>query len=297
MSDALFPTRWQYDKPPPIEEFVRTFPDDYACAEHLAEKRWPDGFVCPHCGSRKGWRLEARPWLWECAGKGDNPKCRKQTSVIAGTVMQGTHLPLNKWFMAAYLMTTHSNSISALQLQPKIGVTYKTAWLLLHKLRRAMVNPERTPLPGNVEADETFIPYHAKDEGSSGEIIVIGALERIGRFTSGRIRLKRIEGTSKKDFHPFVEENTAPDCRLHTDAAGGYVDVPRKHYPVNLSATTSDVPLEFMRIHRVFTNFKRWGLGTFHGFRPKHIDAYLNEYVFRWNRRRSFQSGMDRCPA
>ena len=123
---------------------------------------------------------------------------------------------------------------------------------------------------------------------------MIGALERVGRFTSGRIRLKRVEGTSKKDFHPFIEENTAPDCRLHTDAAGGYVDVPRKHFPVNLSATTSDVPLEFMRIHRVFTNFKRWGLGTFHGFRPKHIDAYLNEYVFRWNRRRSFQSGMDR---
>ncbi|WP_181167827.1 IS1595 family transposase [Mesorhizobium sp. B2-4-19] len=170
MSDALFPTRWQYDKPPPIEEFVRTFPDDYACGGHLAEKRWPDGFVCPHCGSRKGWRLEARPWLWECAGKGDNPKCRKQTSVIAGTFMQGTHLPLNKWFMAAYLMTTHSNSISALQLQPKIGVTYKTAWLLLHKLRRVMVNPERTPLAGNVEADETLIPVTRRMKAAAARL-------------------------------------------------------------------------------------------------------------------------------
>lgn len=299
MSEALFPTRWQYDKPPSIEEFTREFHDDYACAEYLAGKRWPEGFVCPHCGSKKGWRLESRPWLFECAGKkadedGVLSPCRKQTSLIAGTVMQGTHLPLRKWFMAAYLMATHSNSISALQLQPKIGVTYKTAWLLLHKLRRAMVNPDRTPLQGDIEADETFMPWHSKEEGSSGEMIVIGALERIGRFKSGRIRLKRIEGVSKSDIQPFITENTAPDCDLFTDYAGGYVGVPRAHYRSNLSAETSDAPLEFMRIHRVFTNFKRWSLGTFHGLGPKHLDAYLNEYVFRWNRRRSFQSAMER---
>jgi len=294
MPEALFPTRWQYDKPPSIAEFMHEFPDNYACAEYLAKKRWPDGFVCRCCGSQKGWRLETRPWIWECAGKGTDRNCRKQTSLIAGTVMQGTHLPLSKWFMAAYLMATHSNSISALQLQPKIGVTYKTAWLLLHKLRRAMVNPEREPLRGNVEADETFMPWHSKEEDTSGEMIVIGALERIGKFQSGRIRLKRIDGRSRADFHPFIEENTAPNCRLYTDMAGGYVGVPRVHFPSNLSAQTSDAPLEFMRIHRVFTNFKRWSLGTFHGLGPKHLDAYLNEYVFRWNRRRSFQSAMDR---
>ena len=132
MGRALFPTRWKTDKPPSIETFVETFRDDYACAEYLAKKRWPDGFVCPHCGSRKAWRLESRPWLFECAGKktdedGVLSPCRKQTSVIAGMVMQGTHLPLRKWFLAAYLMATHSNSISALQLQPKLGVSYKTA--------------------------------------------------------------------------------------------------------------------------------------------------------------------------
>jgi len=160
----LFPTRWKHDGPPSIETFVETFRDDYACAEYLAKKRWPDGFVCPHCGSRKAWRLESRPWLFECAGKkadedGVLSPCRKQTSVIAGTIMQGTHLPLRKWFLAAYLMATYSNSISALQLQPKLGVSYKTAWLLLHKLRRAMVNPERMRLSGTVDVDESAIPF------------------------------------------------------------------------------------------------------------------------------------------
>lgn len=108
------------------------FHDDYACAEHLARKRWLNGFVCPQCGSRKGWRLEAKPWVWECASKGNDRTCRRQTSVIAGTVMHGTHLPLRTWFIAAYLVATHSNSISALQLQAKLGLrSYKTTWLLL----------------------------------------------------------------------------------------------------------------------------------------------------------------------
>lgn len=260
---APFPTRWLYDKPPSIEEFTREFHDDYACADYLFRKRWPDGFVCPHCASMKAWRLETRPWLFECAGKkvdedGVLSPCRKQTSLISGTVMQGTHLPLRKWFMAAYLMATHSNSISALQLQPKIGVTYKTAWLVLHKLRRAMVNPDRTPLRGNIEADETFMAWNSKEEGTSGEMIVIGALERVGAHKSGRIRLQRIEGTSKDDFHPFIIENTAPDCRLHTDAAGGYVDVPREHYPVNLSGRTSDIPLEFLRLRHIPPKARVW---------------------------------------
>ena len=98
MLQSLFPTRWQYDRPPSIKQFMAAFPDDYACAEHLAKKRWPNGFVCPHCGSTKRWRLEVRPWVFQCSGQGDalpdGTRCRRQTSVIAGTVMHGTHLPL-----------------------------------------------------------------------------------------------------------------------------------------------------------------------------------------------------------
>lgn len=300
MADAPFPTRWKDDKPPSIEEFTRIFRDDYACADYLYAKRWPDGFVCPHCGSRKGWRLESRPWLWECAGQGDNPKCRRQTSLIAGTVMQGTHLPLRKWFLAAYLMATHSNGISALQLQPKIDVTYKTAWLLLHKLRRAMVNPERTPLSGNVDVDETIIPFGKKRQaepkgGSSpvGQIFVIGAVERVGNFGVGRIRLKRLEARSRKHIHPFLLENTAPGTKLRTDRNESYVGIPdRTLTQINLSKAVVPAHIHFKWIHVVFSNLKKWGLGTFHGFRDKHLDAYLNEFVFRWNRRRRFESAV-----
>ncbi len=120
--------RWKYDRPPSLQQFMADFPDDSACAEWLFRRRWPDGFVCPLCEHNRGWRLESKPWTCECA------KCGKQTSVTAGTIMHGTHLPLRTWFIAAHLVATHSNGISALQLQAKAGIgSYKTAWLLLHK--------------------------------------------------------------------------------------------------------------------------------------------------------------------
>lgn len=303
MDGLLFPTRWKHDKPPTIEAFVETFRDDYACAEYLAKKRWPDGFTCPCCGSRKAWRLETKPWVWECAGKGDVPGCRRQTSVIAGTVMQGTHLPLRKWFLAAYLMATHSNSISALQLQPKLGVTYKTAWLLLHKLRRAMVDPDRTPLAGNVDVDETALPYRRKEDalkrggGSStaNQVWVAGAVEMDGRFIVRRIRLARIADRKAESIVPFVLANTAPGARLRTDDLASYDKIPgRRLKKVPLNKSTAPAHIVFKWIHVMFSNLKTWALGTFHGFREKHLDAYLNEFVFRWNGRRHFRTAMDR---
>jgi hypothetical protein len=302
MGKGLFPTRWKNDKPPSIEEFVDTFRDDYACAEYLAKKRWPEGFACPCCGSKKAWRLESRPWLFECAGKGSKPGCRKQTSVIAGTVMQGTHLPLRKWFIAAYLMATHSNSISALQLQPKLGVTYKTAWLVLHKLRRAMVDPDRMPLSGTVDVDESAFSYRrGKDYlerggGSStfNQIWFACAVETHGKHGVGRIRLARIRDRSAASIVPFVVANTVPGTHLRTDALASYDKVPdRPLTQVNLTKLNLPAHIVFKWIHMVFGNLKHWAWGTFHGFREKHLDAYLNEFVFRWNRRRSFRSNMD----
>ena len=293
----LFPSRWKQDRPPSIDEFLGAFPDDYACAEYLARKRWPRGFVCPRCGGGKAWRLEARPWLFECSG------CRKQTSVIAGTVMHGSHLPLRKWFLAAYLSATHSNGISALQLQPKIGVTYKTAWLMLHKLRRSMVNPDRTALSGIVEVDETSVAYRKKDDpvtggqGRSpiGKMFIIGAVEVVDTYYAGRIRLARIPEISRAAIMPFVLANVEPGSLLVTDGNAAYLNPPdRGHKGKNLSvpnALPAHIALKW--IHRVFSNMQRWAMGTFHGFREKHLDAYLNEFVFRWNRRRFFRSTVD----
>ena len=146
------------DFPSSLREFETRFPDDEACARWLSKVRWPDGFVCPACGHAKGFELERGVLVYQCAG------CRKQTSVTAGTVLHRSHLPLKTWFLAAWLVATHKNGISARQLWLQLGLgSYKTAWLLLQKLRRAMVHPDRSPFSGLVEVDETSMPFRTKD--------------------------------------------------------------------------------------------------------------------------------------
>src|SRR5271170_3623151 len=139
--------RWN-DRNRPLSRtaFAKRFPDDRACAMYLAAKRWPGGFVCPACDGLKGWELSGKKFTWECA------ECGRQTSVTAGTVMHRSKIALSTWFMAAHLVSSHSNGISALQLQGQLGLgSYKTAWLMLHKLRRAMVDPGRSLLADLVE--------------------------------------------------------------------------------------------------------------------------------------------------
>ena len=311
MSERLFPTRWAEDRPPSLEEFTSDFADDYACADYLARKRWRNGFRCPKCGGNRAWRLEARPWVWECQGvqvdedgRRSRTGCRHQTSLIAGTIMHGTHLPLRKWFLAAYLVATHSNGMSALQLQAKLGIaSYKSAWLLLHKLRRVMVDPDRTPLKGVVEIDETNIPYRKKTDPVSGgqgrsrigKMTLVGAVEIVDQFYAGRMRLQRVHLADRKTLQRFVEQNTARGSLIITDGYSAYArPTERKHKAHNLSVKNA-LPAHIVMkwVHRVFSNFKRWAMGTYHGLRERHIDIYCNEFVFRWNRRRSFHSNID----
>jgi Transposase zinc-ribbon domain len=132
--------------PRSLPEFEARFPDDAACARWLLGKRWPDGFRCPACGHDKGWELGRERLTLQCAA------CERQVSVTAGTVLHGSHLGLRTWFLAAWLVATHKNGMSARQLWLQLGLgSYKSAWLLLRKLRRAMVDPEREPLAGLVE--------------------------------------------------------------------------------------------------------------------------------------------------
>ena len=159
------PSRWKDDRPMSRATFEARFPDEASCARHLAAKRWPDGFVCPACGHDRGWGLKRRRASWECAA------CGKETSVTAGTIMHRSHLPLKTWFMAVHIVTSHSNGISALQLQAQLGLgSYKSAWLLLHKLRRAMVDPDRSLLEDLIEIDEATLPFRtAKDPATGGQ--------------------------------------------------------------------------------------------------------------------------------
>ena len=279
-----------------LSQFQKDFPDEASCASYLATRRWPDGFVCP--ALKRFGLLTNRAYIYECRD------CGRQTSVTSGTVLHRSKLPMQMWFWAAHLMATHSNGMSALQLAAQLGVTYKTAWLLAQKLRRSMVDPDRSLLEGVVEVDQTEIPFRTDDSffdpAKSGKIIVAGAVEVVDRATnrakprklsakyldtrSGRVRLAVIANNSAASLHAFVRANIKPGTTLLTDGHSSYPGLSDyRHDPRTVGKMAGHVALPW--IHRAFSLMKRWGLGTYHGLRPKHLDTYLNEFAFRYNRR------------
>jgi hypothetical protein len=204
--------------PRSLIEFQHRFPDEAACVEYLFKARWPDGFVCPSCGTGRAWALQTKAWTWECASG------HRQTSVAAGTIMHHSKLPLTMWFWAAYLMATHSNGISALQLQRQLALgSYKSAWLICAKLRGSMVAPDRNPLAELVEVDETEIACRSKHDPVSGgggrshqgKILVVGAV-KIEDGGPGRIRLAELSNYSSGSLHPFIARNLAPGATAKT---------------------------------------------------------------------------------
>jgi hypothetical protein len=212
--------------------------------------------------------LKPKAFTYECAD------CRRQASVTAGTILHASKLPLTVWFWAAFLMATHSNGISALQLQNQLGLgSYRTAWMLCAKLRRAMVSPAREPLSGVVEADETIIAFRTKNDpvvipaGRSGvgKMLVAGAVE-IDGGKPRRARLQVIEGFGKQELHAFVLGAVAPQTWLVTDDWPSYQDLPSvRHNAITLGPLAAHIALPW--IHRLFSNLKRWGLGVYHGLR------------------------------
>ena len=281
-----------------LSEFQTSFPDETSCAAFLFERRWPQGFVCPVCGEGRAALLRSRAHTYECLD------CGRQTSITAGTVMHRSKLPLTVWFWAAHLMATHSNGMSAVQLEAQLGIAYKTAWLLAQKLRRSMIDPHREPLEGVVEVDQAEIPFRADnsffDPVKSGKILIAGAVEVIDRGTnqaktrrkrakyldtrSGRIRLAAIPDNSAASIEAFVRANVKTGTTLLTDGHRSYPGLTDyRHDPRTVGKMAGHIVLPW--IHRVFALMKRWALGTYHGLRRKHIDTYLNEFVFRYNRR------------
>ena len=236
--------------PRSLREFQQRFPDDASCAEHLAATRWPEGFRCPGCAGAKAWRLACRPVLtFACT------TCGKETSVTAGTVMHRSHLPLSVWFWAAFLMATHSNGMSAVQLKSELGLgSYKTAWLLAMKLRRAMVAPGRTPLAGLVEVDETEIPFRTRGDppaggrgrSHQGKLLVVGAVEIESRAKAklrlGRIRLAPISSFSANTLHAFIRANIVPGATAKTDGLASYLGAPGvTHEPHTIGSMAAHV--------------------------------------------------------
>jgi hypothetical protein len=275
------------DWPATIVDFQERFATEAACLDYLAASRWPEGFRCPACGGRRSWVLERRH-LWECAD------CHQQTSVTAGTVMHGTRTPLRLWFWAAYLVATHHPGISAKQLQRQLGLSrYETSWLVLQKLRRAMVAPEREPLKGEVEVDEFFLggfEEGLKGSRQRGKKTLCAAAIEVRGHSSGRLRLQVLADAAKPTLTAFVTATTAPGTVVRTDGWTGYnglADADYDHRPRSQRAAPAGAEPYLPRAHRAISNLKAWMHGTHRGVGDPHLQVYLDEYVFRHNRRRT----------
>lgn len=265
-------------------EFHRMFDHEGACVEHMVSVRWPEGFECQDCGSDKAYWVEDRRAL-KCA------KCGEWTYLTEGTVMEKSKTPLCTWFLGGYLMTTMTPGISAVQFQRQAGINrYETAFQMLHKLRAAMVSPERTRLHGVVEVDETFIGGEKEGKrgrGAWGKALVAGAVEVVGT-KAGRCRLQLTDDASEESLvDEFLKFNVERKSVVVTDGWQGYVNVGKRGYRhvVVEGEDSKDVAKQMIHIHRVFGNLKTWILGTHHGVSDKHLQAYLNEFTFRYNRR------------
>ena len=268
-----------------ILEFQERFAAEEACRAYLFASRWPEGFVCPACGSHRAGEMHRRRVLWQCKD------CGQQTSVTAGTVMHATRTPLRSWFWAAYLVATHHPGISAKQLQRQLGLSrYATAWLILQKLRRAMVAPEREALGREVEIDEFFLGGH--EEGlrggrERGKKALVGVAIEVRGAGSGRLRLAVLPDASGRSLRDFAKATTEPGAIVHTDGLQSYRALAKHGYDHRRRPQHTAAPGEQLlpRAHRAISNLKAWMHGTHRGVSEEHLPVYLDEYVFRHNRR------------
>jgi len=279
------------DFPRSLRDLEDRFATEADCRAYLWSLRWPDGFRCPACGGGKGWPVrEGR--LMECAG------CGHQASLTAGTIFQDTRTPLQVWFRAAWLMTTSRYGVNAVTLQEQLGFgSYQTAWAWLHKFRRAMVRPDRDRLSGMIEVDETLVG--GEEEGGVGRLtntktlVAVAAEERGAGI--GRIRLSSISNASRPSLEAFVQQVVEPGSTIHTDAWTGYDNLGGAgyiHKVSNVARSGKRAHQLMPRVHLVVGLLKRWLAGTHQGnVSAQHLDSYLDEFTFRFNRRRSRSRG------
>jgi transposase-like protein len=274
------------DYPRSFNEFERFFADEAMCRSYLFRVRWPAGFMCPRCSSRTSAWVTARNYL-HC------PACQGEVSVTAGTVFERTRSPLRKWFLAMWFVTSQKHGASALGLKRVLDFgSYQTAWTWLHKLRRAMVRPGRDRLGRYVEVDETYVGGEEKGvrgRGTQKKAIVAIAVEVHIPKGLGRIRMRRIRGVSAASLTPFVCDAVEPGSTVHTDGWKGYNDIGKHRYihqRTVLSGSGDPAHVLMPAVHRVSALLKRWLLGTHQGgVSNRHLDYYLDEFAFRFNRR------------
>jgi len=268
-------------------EFERTFATEEDCVAFLRRKRWPNGFRCPKCAGEKAWQLRARP-LDECVG------CGHQVSSTAGTVFEGTRKPLVEWFRVIAEFVVSKRGVSAKESQRRFGMSYQTAWTWLHKLRSVMDQLGREKLTGAVEMDETYLggedPADKKGRSVAGKKTpVIAAVEDRGE-SCGRLRIEFSGGVTGEDLAAFAERNIEKGATVRTDGLSSYGALEKAGYvrDKNVVGDGKNAPRVLPKVHRVFSLLRRWLLGTLHGSASvTHLKRYLDEYVFRFNRRNS----------
>jgi len=304
--------RTSRSSPKSLPDFQRVFPNEEACCGYLYAARFPDGFLCPYCGwVGDPYRFQTRPDMLRCQS------CKRDTRLTAGTIMQKSKVPLCTWFWGAFLVTSLTPGMSALQFQKLLGLKrYETAFNMLHKLRAAMVRPERDAIGGNwaVEVDETFVGGATKGEGRGRhhKTLVAAVVEARPRkrapgpdpnlpsghprhrgghgrsLIAGRLRLQVIPDRKQETLEAFVLPNVQPGTEVRTDGWTGYDNLEKlgyRHKAVPVQGDQSKTDEHLPLIHIVFGNLDAWLLGTHHGVSPKHLQGYLNEFAFRFNRR------------
>lgn len=279
--------------PKDFQEFLAQFKSEDDCWKYIFEIRWPNGFICSKCNGNNYWLTEQK--LMHCSN------CEHQTSITKGTIFQGTRKPLLLWFHIIWWVVAQKTGASAYNLKDFMGFSsYETAWAWLHKLRRAMVRPERDKLVGEIEVDETYIGGKEIGKGKQGrgaetKTLVVVATECKGKQI-GRVRFKCISEASGDNLLQFIEDNIGPGSTIITDGWRGYSSLSQsekyKHEIKVISGSGQQAHELLPHVHMVDSLVKRWINGTHQGnVSSKHLPYYLDEFAFRFNRKLSTYRG------
>ena len=276
------------DYPKNLAEFEERFATEDDCRQYIILLRWPEGFCCSHCGHTEAWLTKRG--LYRCC------QCDYQLSITAGTIFQDTRKPLRLWFQVIWHVTSQKHGVSALGLQRVLGFSrYETVWIWLHKLRTAMVRPGRDRLVGIIEVDETYIggkKTGKRGRGAEGKMLVVVAVEEDGNRL-GRIRLHRVTNASSACLIPAIKESVQPGSVVRTDGWNGYRNLSAEGFKHTIVRQDSKVGENLLPLaNHMVSLLKRWLTGTHQGaVRPSHLDYYLDEFTFRFNRRKSKSRG------
>jgi len=275
--------------PENLTEFNEWFRSEEKCRKYLFRIRWPDGFSCPVCGAAKYWDSSRGSII--C-----NPN-KHNVRLTSGTLFQDTHKSLKEWFEVIWIVSSQKNGTSASSIKRALGLgSYETAWNWLHKLRRAMVRPDRDRLDGILEVDETFLggPKPGKrGRGATNKAMIFIVAQKQDRGI-GRIRLRQIENGSAVELNKAIQETIEPGAVIRTDGWTGYRMISGLGYQHEIVRAEENFGENLLPLaHRVASLLKRWLLGTHQGaVRRSQLDYYLDEYTFRFNRRKAKSPGL-----